>query len=125
MAHLTLARREETQVSPSSSSKSDCANGLNKSLDASGIESCPHTDALFLESGRWDPVLRSEGRVRPPRVATLHSRENKTWVEPIWNVPRFLPPKNRSRLLLDHLHRFVTLRSASAWVAATEGGGKG
>lgn len=46
----------------------DCANGANKSLDASGIESCPHTEALFLEPGRWGQVLRSAGRfLHPPQ----------------------------------------------------------
>lgn len=85
----------------------DYANGLNKSLDESEIESCPHTAALFLESGRWDQVLRTEGRVRhreePPSIA----EETRRGWSPFGMYPASCPPQNQSRLLLDSLHRFV------------------
>ena len=100
---------------------------LNKSLAGGEIESLrPGAGALFLLYGEKGPG-------RPARGATpaesshpsSNAGETKCGWSPSGIYPSPQPPKKQSQLFIGSLHRYIKLLSASAWMTATEGGGKG
>lgn len=102
----------------------DYANGLNKSLAYMTESSRLRAGALFFPSGKMGPSSAQKGASLPPTAAVLSLTEE---TKRGWSPIGIYPPRqeNRSRLLLDNLHRFVKLLPASAWMASTEQGGKG